>query len=135
MKILFRFYTIVYLLLYLYVTFTPEMLKHYGIWEWVDIAVMAVALAGMTAFAFAVRLLVKRFWEYFFYLFIIYELLYMTWLQLPLLEKLNLTDQITVSNAINLFMMLPLAFALHRLQQQWDRLFPPEAQENNETAG
>lgn len=123
MKILFRVYTAVYILLYLFVTFSPEMLKLYGIWEGVDILVMGTALTGMVASTFGIRILVKRFWEYFFYLFIIYEFLYMSWLQLPLLEKLHLTDQMAMSNLVNVFMMLPVGFSLFRLQQRWDFLF------------
>lgn len=123
MKLLLRSYTTLYLLLYLYITFTPDMLRHYGLWEWADIVVMTVALAGMTAYAFRFRIFFKRFWEYYFYLFIIYELIYMTWLQLPLLEKLNLMDQVAISNAVNVFMMLPVGFALFRLQQRRDALF------------
>jgi hypothetical protein len=123
MKILFRVYTAVYILLYLFITFSPEMLKLYGIWEMVDIVVMGTALTGMVASTFGIRILVKRFWEYFFYLFIIYEFLYMSWLQLPLLEKLHLTDQMAMSNMVNVFMMLPVGFSLFRLQQRWDILF------------
>lgn len=33
MKLLLRIYTAIYVLLYLYVTFTPEMMRHYGVWE------------------------------------------------------------------------------------------------------
>ena len=124
MKRLLRIYTVFYILLYFYTTFSPDMLELYGMWEWVDMAVMAVALTGMTAYAFGARILTRRFWEYYFYLFIIYEQIYMAWLQMPLLEKLHLSEQVLLSNTVNLLMMLPLAFALFRLQQRWDRLFP-----------
>jgi hypothetical protein len=122
---LFRIYTVFYILLYLFLTFSPDMLKLYGIWEFVDMAVMFTALAGMVAYGFIIKLLAKKFWEYFFYLFIIYELVYMAWLQLPLLEKLDLLDRVAMSNLVNLLMMLPVAFALFRLQQQWEERFPP----------
>ncbi len=131
MKILFRVYTAVYILLYLFVTFSPEMLKLYGIWEMVDIFVMGTALTGMVASTFGIRILEKRFWEYFFYLFIIYEFLYMSWLQLPLLEKLHLTDQMAMSNMVNVFMMLPVGFSLFRLQQRWDFLFVKTDEKKN----
>ena len=121
---LFRIYTVFYILLYLSVTFSPKMLKLYGIWEFVDIAVMSVALTGMVAYTFVVKLLVKKFWEYFYYIFILYELVYMTWLQVPLLTKLNLVDQFAMSNLFNILMMVPVAFALYRLQQRWLTIFP-----------
>ena len=133
MKPIFRAYTVLYILLYGYVTFAPEMLKLYGTWEMVDIVVMGTALTGMVASTFGIRILAKRFWEYFFYLFIIYEFLYMSWLQLPLLEKLHLTEQMATSNLVNVFMMLPVGFSLFRLQQRWDFLFSKKNTENSGT--
>ncbi|MBN1308119.1 MAG: hypothetical protein JXA18_09395, partial [Chitinispirillaceae bacterium] len=59
------------------------------------------------------------FWEYFFYLFIIFEMVYMTWLQLPLLEKLHMNEHVAASNLINTAMMLPIVYMLFRLQQRW----------------
>ena len=123
MVMFFRIYTIFYLLLYLYITFSPEVLVHYGIWEWVDVAVMLTGLSGMTAYAFQFRLLMRKFWEYYFYLFIIFELVYMSWLQVPLIKKMELQQYSSVNNVINAIMMLPIGVALFRLQQRWDLLF------------
>ena len=122
-KMFFRIYTIFYLLLYFYITFSPSVLVHYGIWEWVDVLFMVTALAGMIAYAFQTKLLNRKFWEYYFYLFIIFELVYMTWLQMPLIEKLQLKSYTSINNLINAVMMLPIAVALFRLQQRWDVLF------------
>lgn len=119
----FRIYTIFYFLLYLYISFNPGVLVHYGVWEWVDIGVMLTALSGMVAYAFQFRLLKRKFWEYYFYLFIIFELVYMTWLQVPLIEKMNLQKYAGINNVINAIMMLPIGMALYRLQQRWDLLF------------
>ena len=124
----FRIYTIFYLLLYLYITFSPIVLVHYGIWEWIDVIVMVTALTGMIAYAFQAKLLNRKFWEYYFYLFIIFELVYMTWLQVPLIEKLQLKKYMSINNLINAVMMLPIGVALFRLQQRWDVLFAESSQ-------
>ncbi|MBN1576678.1 MAG: hypothetical protein JW913_09015 [Chitinispirillaceae bacterium] len=121
---LFRIYTVFYLLLYLFVTFDPKAIVHYGVWEAIDIVVMLVSLAGMAAYTFQFRIINRRFWEYFFYLFIIFEMVYMTWLQFPLLEKLHLNDHVAASNLINTVMLLPIVYALFRLQQRWNTMFP-----------
>ena len=116
----FRIYTVFYFLLYLYVTFDPKMLIHYGAWEAVDIVVMLTSLAGMAAYSFRFRIISRKFWEYFFYLFIIFEMVYMTWLQLPLLEKLHMNEHIATGNFFNIIMMLPIVYTLFRLQQRWN---------------
>jgi hypothetical protein len=119
----FKVYTGFYLLLYLYITFSPKVLIHYGVWEWVDVVVMLTALSGMVAYAFQLRLLSRKFWDYYLYFFIIFELVYMTWLQVPLIQKLELQNYAGINNVINAIMMLPIGFALFRLQQQWEVLF------------
>jgi hypothetical protein len=115
----FRIYTVFYLLLYLFITFDPKIIIHFGAWEVVDIIVMLTSLAGMAAYSFRFRIINRTFWEYFFYLFIIFEMAYMTWLQLPLLEKLHLNEHVAASNLINAVMMLPIVYTLFRLQQRW----------------
>ena len=85
---------------------------------------MLTSLLGAAAYAFQFRILIRQFWEYFFYVFIIFEMVYMTWLQVPLLEKLNLVEHVTASNFINAVMMLPITYSLFRLQQRWNRMSP-----------
>ena len=118
-----KIYTIFYILLYLIFTFSPEIIQHYGLWEWIDILVMSAALSGMVAYAFRIRILFCKFWEYYFYLFIIFELVYMTWLQLPLIRKLELEQFINANNALNAILLLPVGWAIYKLQQKWDTLF------------
>ena len=47
----------------------------------------------------------------------------MSWLQLPLLKKLNMADQTTLNNIFNILLMIPLIYALFRLQQRWEAVF------------
>jgi hypothetical protein len=119
----FRIYTVFYILFYSYMTFNPKNVVHYGVWEWVDIVMMIISLCGMAAYTFHVRILIRKFWDYYVYLFIIFELVYMTWLQFPLFEKLGLTDYIAINNLINILMMLPIVYALFRLPQRWETWF------------
>jgi hypothetical protein len=123
MDFIFRIYTVLYILFYLHVTFNPETMVHYGFWEMIDIIVSFVSLAGMAAYTFRFRLLSRLFWEYFFYVFIIFEMVYMTWLQLPLLEELQLSEYAAAGNLFNAFMLVPVVYALFMLQQRWDLLF------------
>jgi hypothetical protein len=119
---LIKIYTIAYVLLYLYITFTPSNLKLCGIWEWIDIVFMLFGIAGMVSLAFGFRFFIRKFWEYFFYLFTIYELAYMTWLQLPFLERLGCAkDQIVLTDVINVIFLIPLGLSLYQLQKHWER--------------
>ncbi len=115
----FRIYTVFYILLYLFITFDPKMIIHYGIWEITDMVFMATSLVGMAAYSFQFRIINRRFWEYFFFLFIIFEMLYMTWLQLPLLDKLKIKDHVGISNIINVLLMLPIGYTLFLLPRRW----------------
>jgi len=117
---LLKIFSVYYALFYLVYTFYPSNITFNGRWEWVDMVFMVTALTGMLSYAFGFRILTRRFWDYFFYLFIIYELLYMTWLQRPLLEKLGKVGEEGLSNAVNIFLMGPLAFSVFRLQQRWN---------------
>lgn len=121
---LFRVYTIAYMLFYLYLSFNEEMVSHYSIWEWIEIVMVVTAFSGMISYAFQTRLLTRRFWEYCQYVFIIFELVYMTWLQQPLLEKLELEQYATSSNLINVILFAPIIYALVQLTKKWDELFP-----------
>lgn len=118
-----KIYTVFYIAVYLVLVLNPAVIKHYGIWEAIDSAVMATALTGMVAYTFKVRVFIRKFWEYYLYVFVIFELVYMTWLQMPLLEKLGVRSEATINDLFNVCMMLPLAYALFRLQQRWDALF------------
>jgi hypothetical protein len=120
----FRIYTIAYMLFYLYLSFNQEAVSRYGIWEWVEITVVVTAFAGMASYAFQTRLLTRRFWVYYRYIFIIFELVYMTWLQQPLLEKLEVEQYATSSNLINVILFAPVVYALVQLEKRWNKLFP-----------
>jgi hypothetical protein len=118
----FKIYAITYILLYFYITFAPSNLRLCGMWEWFDIVFMLIGLAGMASFAFGFRFFIRKFWEYFFYLFTIFELAYMTWLQMPFLERLGCPkDQVLVTDIINVALLIPLCFALFQLPRQWER--------------
>jgi len=115
-----RVYSVFYLLFYLVYTFSPKSIALNGMWEWVDVVFMLTALCGMLSYAFEFRVLNRRFWDYFFYLFIIYELSYMAWLQMPLLKKLDLADKAGLTNSVNILMMAPVAWALFSLVKRWN---------------
>lgn len=117
---LLRIYTVFYLLFYLVYTFSPKSIALNGTWEWVDIGFMLTALFGMFSYAFEFRVLQRRFWDYFFYLFVIYELVYMAWLEAPLLAKLDMSDKAAITNTVNILMMAPVAWALFKLPQRWN---------------
>lgn len=117
---IFRVYSIVYLLLYLYLTANSAYLTTSGVWEWIDIAIMVTAITGMMSYAFFFRVLFRKFWEYFFYIFIIYEFVYMSWLQIPFIMKMGLMEQRMLTNLINVGLMIPLAWSIHNLQKQWE---------------
>jgi|GEM_PF-6199828 len=119
-----RVYTVFYLLLYLFVTFNPANMALYGVWEFVDIIIMITSIVGMAAYAFEFRVASHRFWEYFFYLYIIFEAVYMSWLQGPLLEKMEMAEHASQSNMINAVMMAPAVYALYRLRQSWSAPSP-----------
>ena len=97
-----RVSSIVYLLFYLYLAFSPEILPHYGIWEWIDVSVILTAITSMFAYSFRIKILNRQFWEYYFYLYIIFELVYMTWLQYPIVKKLNLESYVAANNFFNI---------------------------------
>ncbi len=120
---IFRIYVIFYILLYGFLAFNPEIIAQYGVWEWIDTGVMIIALGGMASYAFRLKLLSRKFWEYYVYLFVIFELTYMTWLQYPYLEKIDLKQYISVNNLINVVLMIPIVWALFMLQRRWNELF------------
>lgn len=124
MGMLFRVYTISYFLFYLYFSFNTKIIPHYSVLDWVEIAVVATALIGMISYAFQMKLLTRAFWGYYRFIFIIFELIYMTWLQQPLLEKLELQAYAASNNVMNIILFIPVIYALIQLERKWDILFP-----------
>ena len=120
----FRVYTISYFLFYCYFSFNTKFIPHYSILDWVEIVVVTIALIGMIAYAFQTKLLTRTFWGYYRFVFIIFELIYMTWLQQPLLEKLDLQSYAASNNIMNIILFIPVVYALIQLERKWDILFP-----------
>ena len=120
---IYRIFSIVYLMFFIVVNFDPEALKIYGWQEWLCIVNSMAGLIGLIAYAFREKLLNKTFWQYFLFIYVIVDVVYMVWLGRPAAEKMGSKQTEWLINVLNIALDVPVVYALYRLQGKWNSLF------------
>lgn len=117
-KMFLRIYSIIYLLMYLMMYVNTSIYGFFGWAEWVEFGISMISVVGLLSYAFKIKILFRSFWTWFLYIFIIFELVYMPWLQEPLLEKADMVELGQLDSLLNAILEFPAAYAIYKLQQK-----------------
>ncbi len=117
-----RIFSAFYLAFFLAIELNPQLIPLLGAWEWLDFGISLIAIFGLICYAFGLKILAKVFWRYFLVSFILFEVIYMLWLQQPFLERANVKEFGCLNSLLNILWQLPVVYAMFRLQQRQDAL-------------
>jgi hypothetical protein len=120
---IYRIFSIFYLLFFIVVNFDPEALKMYGWQEWLCIGNSLIGLMGLVIYAFREKFLNKTFWQYYLFVYVIIDAAYIVWLGRPAAEKTGSKETEWLINALNIALDMPVVYALYQLQGKWNGLF------------